>query len=122
MVSKKILLNLLKIFENSKFDDLEPIFYDGNFEEIRKIYSDINGKLSKFQKKKKKADKFNVEEYFKILKLRIIFGENWYKKKEIKLEKVIYKTLNEKLEIIEIKIKDFINNKDEIRKKIYDTI
>ena len=50
MVSKKILLNLLKIFENSKFDDLEPIFYDGNFEEIRKIYSDINGKLSKFQK------------------------------------------------------------------------
>ena len=52
MVSKKILSNLLKIFENSKFDDLEPIFYDGNFEEIRKIYSDINGKLSKFQKKK----------------------------------------------------------------------
>ncbi|ACZ09078.1 Uncharacterised protein [Sebaldella termitidis] len=117
MVSKKILLNLLKIFENSKFDDLEPIFYDGNFEEIRKIYSDINGKLSKFQKKKKKADKFNVEEYFKILKLRIIFGENWYKKKGIKLEKVIYKTINEKLEITEIKITDFIDNKDKIRKK-----
>ena len=33
MVSKKILSNLLKIFENSKFDDLEPIFYDGNFDE-----------------------------------------------------------------------------------------
>ena len=122
MVSKKILSNLIKIFENSKFDDLEPVFYDGNLEEIRKIYSDFNEDSLKsddfYLRKVKKIDKFNVEEYFKILKFRIIFGEYWYKKKEIKLEKVIYKILNKKLEITEITIKDFINNKDRIRQMI----
>lgn len=126
MVSKKILLNLLKIFDNSKFDDLEPIFYDGNLEEIRKIYSDFNEDCSRsddfymcqIKKRKKKINKYNVEEYFKILKLRIIFGENWYNRKGIKLEKIIHKLLDKNQELTEIKINDFINNKEKIKKML----